>query len=168
MEPSHAAKSSGTYDVWGGEPEPEVSEEKKDFLLPHVQKPAPKAPVVPDPRSTIELPAVTAPHQGASYNPPVGAHQELLRIAHEKAEEAERKLEKYAAVKKTMDLARKVQYGEAEPGVPMGMTVDELAEGDQEENERGDNVPIATKLSTRKTMKQRRKALQLRNDVRCS
>ena len=168
LDPSHAVKESGKYDVWGAKDEDEdASEEKKDFLLPLVKKPAVKPPPVPDPRSTVvDVPAVIAPHQGTSYNPPVDAHQELLRIAHEKAEMQEKLQERYASVKERLDAARKVHTEQTEPGVPTGMTLDDLSEV-QEEGAESVEGPAAKKTTTRKTTKQRRKAKQLEEEVCC-
>ncbi|KAL1745144.1 ribosome biogenesis protein Nop53/GLTSCR2 [Schizophyllum fasciatum] len=85
MELSEAVKESGKYDVWGdGVEDADLTEEEE---LPETIKPKPvKAPKLSTPREIINVPAVEAPHAGASYNPPVEAHQDLLLEAH-KAEE---------------------------------------------------------------------------------
>lgn len=168
LDPSHAVKESGSYDVWASrEEDADIDEEKKDFLLPLVRKPAVKAPPLPHPRVEIEVPAVSTPHQGASYNPPVEAHQELLRLAHEKAEVEEKMLERYASVKEKMEAARRVHAEETKPGVPTGMSVDDLAmaEEDEEEGETAEGM-AAKKAPARKTAKQRRKAKELQREVR--
>ena len=51
----------------------------------------------PHPRDIIQLPAISEPHQGTSYNPPVEAHTELILKASEvevkRAKEADRMME---------------------------------------------------------------------------
>ncbi|THH09001.1 hypothetical protein EW145_g2321 [Phellinidium pouzarii] len=159
LEPSHAVKESGTYDVWmaaASDDEDAVSAEKKDFLLPLVEKPAVKVPQVDNPRAAIAIPAVVAPHAGASYNPPAAAHQQLLRLANDKAEKEEKMLNRYAAVKDKMAAARKVQ-AEVTLGVPTGMVVDSRDEPEGAEEEENGGAPVPSKPSSRKTKQQRRK-----------
>ncbi|KAH8112822.1 tumor suppressor protein Gltscr2 [Phellopilus nigrolimitatus] len=173
LEPSHAVKESGKYNVWTAEKdaahEEDISAEKRDFLLPLVEKPAIKPPQVPDPRATILLAAVVAPHAGASYNPPAEAHQELLRRANDKAEKQEKTHERYVSIKNRMDAARKTQAKDVQPGIPLGMAVDgdagandEATEGEDE----GAETPVSSKASVRKTQQQRRKASKLQAEKR--
>ncbi|TRM67166.1 ribosome biogenesis protein Nop53/GLTSCR2 [Schizophyllum amplum] len=82
LEPTEAVKHSGTYDVW----EMDVDEDDKDngFGVSEMVKPKPvKPPTHTHPSALIAAPAVPTPHAGASYNPPVDAHQELLLEAYE-------------------------------------------------------------------------------------
>ncbi|KAI5119464.1 hypothetical protein M0805_007198 [Coniferiporia weirii] len=170
LEPSHAVKESGKYDVWDSSAtDTDVSPEKKDFLLPLVEKPAVRLPRVPDPRAEISIPAVVAPHAGASYNPPVAAHQELLRHANDLAVREEKMLDRYTAVKDKMTAARRTQAQGLVLGVPTGMTVgggegaeDEADDGDGESSE----VPVPNKIPARKTKQQRRKALKQQAEKR--
>lgn len=111
----------------------------------------------------IEVPAVVEPHLGTSYNPPVNAHQELLRRAHEIEEKRVRELEEQGVVKKRMEQAR-VDANVEDSGAP-GMTVDVVAEetnnGDEEEP-----VIFAKSMPERKTKQQRRKAAKQLQEVR--
>ncbi|KAL5514609.1 hypothetical protein ACEPAG_1925 [Sanghuangporus baumii] len=171
LEPSHAVKQSGTYDVWAsqvqGDPHANVDEEKKEFLLPPVEKPSVKPPQVPSLREEISLPAVVPPHAGASYNPPATEYQELLRIAHEKAEKAEQVSERYARVKDEMEKARKAEWSGTKPGVPIGMIVDNLEKSEEEDNNQStEELPLPKKPPTRKTKQQRKKAEKLRAEKR--
>ena len=169
LDPSHAVKQSGTYDVWDDsreDPHATLDDEKMEFLLPLVEKPPVKPPPLPNLREEIALPAVVPPHAGASYNPPATAHQELLRLAHEKAEKEEQEAERSAAVKDKMDKARKAIWAETKPGVPVGMTVDDLEEPKEEGDKRTEEVlPLPKKPPVRKTKQQRKKAEKLRAEV---
>ena len=168
LNPSHAVKESGKYDVWsmnGSETKQDVGDEEKQFLLPLVEKPAVKAPNVPTLRSQIELPAVVFPHQGTSYNPSAEAHQELLNIAYEKAENEEKLAVKLKEVKEKMEAARRTQFADEQPGVPLGMAVDKNESVESENDSEGES-PLPKKAPTRKTKQQRRKAEKLKAEVR--
>ncbi|KAI0357644.1 P60-like protein [Trametes cingulata] len=155
LELSEAAKKAGEYDVWA-EDVPE--------------KPKVKAPHTENPRSHIALPAVPSPHEGTSYNPPLTAHQQLLRAAHEKEEQKLKSAEEVEALKAQLDKARKVAAAEAAAaqGVAPGMKVDEITEDQAEEAEvaEGSEPLPPKKMPTRKTKQQRRKAERLRAEKR--
>ncbi|KAI9056471.1 P60-like protein [Trametes sanguinea] len=155
LELSEAAKKAGTYDVWS-EDVPE--------------KVPVKAPQTENPRAHIALPAVPSPHEGTSYNPPLTAHQQLLRAAHEKEERKLKSLEELKELQAKLDQARAVSTAEAAAaqGVAPGMKIDEPVEGqaDEEEGVDGAEPPPPKKMPTRKTKQQRKKAERLRAEKR--
>ncbi|KAI0332212.1 P60-like protein [Cubamyces sp. BRFM 1775] len=152
LELSEAAKKAGTYDVWS-EDVPE--------------RPAVKAPQTDNPRTHIALPAVPSPHEGTSYNPPLTAHQQLLRAAHEKEEQKAKSAEEVEQLKKKLEQARATAAAEAAAaqGVAPGMKVDEPVEDETNEAESADPLP-PKKMPERKTKQQRRKAERLRAEKR--
>ena len=121
-----------------------------------------QAPQAEHPRSSIALAAVPSPHEGTSYNPPVTAHQELLRAAHEAEEEKLRGADELEAVKAKMEKARTVAAADEAAGtvegVAPGMTVGEVAEDAEEDG--AEPLP-PKKMPGRKTKQQRKKAEQL-------
>lgn len=150
LEVSEAVKNSGGYDIWmeGG-----TKGRSKRFVTPH-------------PRQIIELPAVPSPHEGASYNPTVSSHQELLRIAHTLEEQRVMEAERLAVVKEKISAAVG-NAGEMVEGVAKGMTVDvpqekEATTGVDEEAE----LPLPKKPTKRKTTHERRKQSKLRAQKR--
>jgi nucleolar protein 53 len=166
LEPSHAVKESGNFDIWGNaSSHMQVDEEKKSFLLPLVQKPTIKAPKGDKVRAEIDVPAVSAPHGGASYNPAVEAHQDLLQLAHDRVAEKERETNKYAGMKEKMEAARKTEALEVTPGVPAGMTVDVIGGVDEVVSDADGESAIPRKAPVRKTKQQRRKAEKQREEV---
>jgi nucleolar protein 53 len=116
------------------------------------------------PRDIIELPAITEPHQGTSYNPPVEAHTELILKAHEVEEKKAKEAEKMMAIKDRIGRGF-VATRSIEDGVPEGMTVDEGAGDDVEGEAGGEEAPIAKKMPERKTKQQKAKAARLRAEV---
>ncbi|TFY51115.1 hypothetical protein EVG20_g11161 [Dentipellis fragilis] len=150
MEVSEAVKLSGKYDVWSGEVE--------------VEGVKVKAPNVPHPRNAIAIPAIATPHAGASYNPDVAAHTELLRTAHELEEQRLKESMKGQDVKERVLAARRTEADIASGGVD-GMLIDKPGEGVEEEDEAGEEV-VKPKMPVRKTKQQRRKAEKLRAEKR--
>ncbi|KAF9781149.1 P60-like protein [Thelephora terrestris] len=137
IDVSEAVKKSGKYDIW-----------EEDIEMLDI-----KAPSTSHPRSVIELPAISTPHQGASYNPPADAHQVLLRTAHEMEEEETKGADEGRDVHERMMQAR--QLGEVTPeGLPPGM----ILHGVEEEEEEETATPLVKPIPTRKTKQQRRKA----------
>lgn len=118
---------------------------------------------------SIELPAVTQPHQGTSYNPLETAHKELLLAAHEIELRRETDSAKFEGVKERMDASRRTAAEEAENGAP-GMLLDTSDPSMEVENDvevaQNSVVPMS-KAPLRKTQKQRRKAAQILAEV-CS
>lgn len=162
MDPSHAVKESGSYDVWESKGERDEMDDL-DFKKALIPK---KAPAVPHPRSMIEIAAVAEPHQGTSYNPPLEAHQELLKIAHEAELVKEKAAEKLAGVKEAFEEARKAVVENLTFGVPLGMIVDEPDDDDDEAPQT--ETPVVHKPKPRKTKQQRNKEQKLRAEVRSS
>ncbi|KAH9929103.1 P60-like protein [Epithele typhae] len=152
LELSEAASHAGSYDVWAGAAPGAVSAPQTDPLRAH-----------------IAVPAVPAPHEGTSYNPPVTAHQELLRTAHEAEEEKLKGVEKLENFKATMEQARWVAAGEATvgtvQGVASGMKVAEVVDEADEADGPQEALP-AKKMPERKTKQQRKKAEKLRAEKR--
>ncbi|TFK52820.1 tumor suppressor protein Gltscr2 [Heliocybe sulcata] len=163
LEVSEAAKRSGGYDVWSSKKEEEI--ETKDGLE-HVQNKQVK-PAEPHPlRSVIQIPAVSEPHVGTSYNPPAEAYQELLLSAVQIEEKRTKEAEKLKLWQEKVDLARKFATEEEKEGVPRGMSVGEGEDADEdEERERErEEGPVAKKTPQRKTKKERKKAQRLRKE----
>jgi nucleolar protein 53 len=117
----------------------------------------------------IELPAVVEPHQGASYNPPVSAHQELLRTAHEIEEKKVKLAEEHKDIREKIVLARQSETGDLDEGLPTGMKLDQFPDESAGGNEQvtGDSDVIVTNKSIpeRKTRQQRKKAEKQRAEV---
>jgi len=111
----------------------------------------------------IELPAVSTPHQGTSYNPPAEAHQDLLRVAHEEEEEESKDANKGWDVHERMTQARQLG-GVTQDGLPPGMSLHEDKEGEEEETA----APLVKPAPGRKTKLQRRKAQRALEEKRAA
>jgi nucleolar protein 53 len=111
----------------------------------------------------IELPAITEPHQGTSYNPPVHAHTELIIKANEVEERRAKEAERLLDVKERISRAVAVS-GAGEGGVG-DMIVDNDVVSGEEEEVTGEEVLPAKKLPERKTKQQKTKAARLRAEV---
>ncbi len=113
-----------------------------------------------------------SPHEGSSYNPPLTSHEELLRAANDVEEQKLKGVDELEAMKAKMEKARRVAYAEGvvhiAVGVAPGMTVPEVVDQAEEEEEREDGVePLPPKkMPERKTKQQRKKAEKLRAEVR--
>jgi len=108
----------------------------------------------------IEIPAISAPHQGTSYNPPAEAHQDLLRTAHEVEEEESKDADKGRDVHERMTRAR--QLGDViQEGLPPGMSLHEIEEEEEEETV----TPLVKPAPGRKTKQQRKKAQRALEEV---
>lgn len=107
----------------------------------------------------IEIPAISAPHQGASYNPPAEAHQDLLRVAHEVEEEESKDADKGRDVHERMTRAR--QLGDViQEGLPPGMSLHEVEEEEEEMV-----TPLVKPAPGRKTKQQRKRAQRVLEEV---
>ncbi|KAI0060390.1 tumor suppressor protein Gltscr2 [Artomyces pyxidatus] len=156
LEVSEAVRKSGQYDVWteGAEDSPKVKVRS--------------APNTPHPRQHIAVPAIPAPHAGTSYNPPVSAHTELLRTAHELEERRVKEAEELEKTKARILGARAADAGDAALGGVQGMLVDKPEDSpdiEEEEND-GTEVAVEKKVPQRKTKQQRRKAEKQRTEKR--
>ncbi|KAJ3574894.1 hypothetical protein NP233_g1464 [Leucocoprinus birnbaumii] len=158
VELSRAVKESGGYDPWAsntGEPEDEEDE------VPVMKAKKVKAPVAPRLRDDIHIPAVSEPHQGASYNPPVDAHQQLILQAAEAEEKRWKELDKFAEVKAKMEKGRITDESTDTRGAP-GMKIDGILDEDVREEDEADTVIVKPRSMQRKTKTQRNKELKLR------
>ncbi|CAL1709723.1 unnamed protein product [Somion occarium] len=159
LEVSEAVKASGGYDVWGT-----ADESEPDFsgVVPG-KMPAVKAPVVPHPRKHITVPAVPAPHEGTSYNPPVTSHQSLLLTAHEIEAKRVKEAEEMRQVRDKVEEARKVAQQE---GGVLGMKLDESREQEDAEVDGEDKTRPTKKIPERKTKQERIKAAKRQAEKR--
>jgi nucleolar protein 53 len=161
IDVSEAVRESGKYDIW--EEDIEMLDVKVRLNIDPLFVPRPnryvKAPPTPHPRSVIEIPAVSTPHQGTSYNPPAEAHQDLLRAAHEVEEEESKGADKGRDVHERMTRAR--QLGDViQEGLPPGMPLHEV-----EEEEEETVTPLVKPAPGRKTKQQRRRAQRALEEV---
>ncbi|KZT26047.1 tumor suppressor protein Gltscr2 [Neolentinus lepideus HHB14362 ss-1] len=160
LEVGEAAKKSGGYDIWSSGKESETEAEVKDGLE-HVQKKQVKS-AKPHPlRSVIQIPAISEPHVGSSYNPPAQAYQELLLSATQIEEKRTKEAEKLKVWQEKVDLAKKFASQEQQEGVPSGMSV---GDGEAVEEEHSEEGIVTKKSSQRKTKKERKKAERLRKE----
>ncbi|EIW79440.1 P60-like protein [Coniophora puteana RWD-64-598 SS2] len=157
VDVTHAVKASGSYDAWAMEEDVDEDEEDETLKRPQIKK----RPDNRHPRELIEAPAVAKPHQGASYNPPVAAHEELILKAYESERQKEVEAQKFAGVKEQIIGARKaLDVLAGEDGIPEGMVLDEIADDGSEEVEDAD--VLAQRAPSRKTKQQRAKAARLK------
>lgn len=113
----------------------------------------------------IAVSAVSTPHQGTSYNPPVDAYQNLLSTAVEAEKKRLEEEGKYDSIKSKIHAA--VASG-AEEAIE-GMVIDIPGDDDEQEEENGDlkeNIAVPAHPTRRKTQQQRRKALRIAREVR--
>ena len=75
-----------------------------------------QVPSTSHPRSAIDIPVVSVPPQGTSYNQPADAHQGLSRAAHEVEDVHERMMQ----VRRLRDITQR--------GLPWGMTLHKVEE----------------------------------------
>lgn len=119
-------------------------------------------------RDLIAVPAITEPHQGTSYNPPVDAHQELLEKAAAIEQKSLEQAAKLALTKQKMEQA-KVTEAVYDMSVAPGMAVqelgDEMDEDEESENEEASKQE-SKKLPERRTTSQKNKAARLLKEVR--
>ncbi|KAI9471430.1 ribosome biogenesis protein Nop53/GLTSCR2 [Zychaea mexicana] len=97
-----------TYDMWGDGAEEEEEDDSTGGYLDAVKERKVKAPstLKSKPAALVHKPSVEVPHAGASYNPTMEDHQELLREAHgieTKKEEAIKKLNEQLSYRKELD-----------------------------------------------------------------
>lgn len=113
-------------------------------------------------------PAVPEPHQGTSYNPAQDAYSELFGRAIQAEEKRLAEEEEHAGIKETMENARHTLYIDVPRGaegmmldVPTENVVEDPVDGEGEEV-----IEVApTKVPTRKTKQQRRKARKVLSEV---
>ena len=114
-------------------------------------------------------PAVSDPHRGTSYNPPQDAYSELLETAIQVVQKQVAEEDKHKDIKETMEAARHTVHIDVPRGAE-GMTIDTLKEDTAEDpvtGEEGEVIEVVpTKILTRKTKQQRRKARKVLTEVR--
>lgn len=120
----------------------------------------------PHPRDIIQLPAISEPHQGTSYNPSVEAHTELILKASEAEVKRAKEVDRMMEVKNRIGRAVVGKAAWEEDGVE-GMIVDDGVDGAADlEGVEGDvETPIMKKIPERKTKQQKAKAARLRAEV---
>ncbi|KAJ3830432.1 ribosome biogenesis protein Nop53/GLTSCR2 [Lentinula raphanica] len=156
---SEAVKSSGQYDPWALPP----SSSSETAPLPIANLPPTHAPkpttstITINPRSLISLPAVPLPHAGASYNPPVEAHTELLHRAHNEEEVRLREETRW----KDASQAIKDAVTSAPSIGAEGMSYDDIQETNVDQGEVVEEILPPKKMPQRKTKADRRKAAKL-------
>lgn len=164
---SEAVKQSGNYDIWDGNIEMLDLKVRSTVCVCYLRTKAPKictkAPSTSHPRSMIELPAISTPHQGTSYNPPAEAHHDLLRSAHEVEEEAMKGADKGQDVRERIMQARQQDHV-TEEGLPPGMALHGVNEDEEEEPV----TALVKPAPVRKTKQQRRKVKRVVEEVRFS
>ncbi|KAI9267930.1 ribosome biogenesis protein Nop53/GLTSCR2 [Phascolomyces articulosus] len=142
-----------SYDMWG-----DVEEEQEDAskgYLDVVKERKVKAPstLKSKPAAMVHKASVEVPHAGASYNPTMEDHQELLKEAHAievKKEEATKKLNEQLAYRKELDQLK----SELEESISDDEDEDE---GEEEEEEQGEESAKQKQEGVRKTKTQRNK-----------
>ncbi|KAJ2916207.1 hypothetical protein MD484_g4187, partial [Candolleomyces efflorescens] len=159
VEMSEAVRQSGTYDAWASADDVEM-EEVKDGMET-VQPKRVKPPQTTKPRDMIDVPAVVEPHQGTSYNPPVDAHLELLRKAHEAEERRVAEAERLAETKKKMEAARMDADDDGHGALPSGMRLDAAADDEGEEEQEEEEQAVVRKQPKPKSKAQKNKAAKL-------
>ena len=128
------------------------------FLLPRGSTFHLQAPESLLPHKRVEVASVTVPSQGASYNPPAIAYNDLVRTAVEIEQKREAEAQRFAS-------ATVPRTGSADEGVDMtGMLLD-VPSGRQQDEDGPELVTIAPRLPKRKTAQQRRNAAKLRAQV---
>ncbi|KAH7883124.1 P60-like protein [Phlebopus sp. FC_14] len=148
IEVSHAVKNSGTRDLWAL-----ASEEVIPEGLEAVQKLKIKKPELAHPRHSIDVPAVSIPHQGTSYNPPVQAHEELVLEAYKVEKRREEEAHKLAEYRRRIEQAWKNVINDVPQGVAPGMVID--LTGDDQEPVTTSVAVVSEKPPARKTKQQR-------------
>ncbi|KAF9978073.1 hypothetical protein BGZ73_003813 [Actinomortierella ambigua] len=152
-----AVKAAGTYDVWGEEKEEEAQgsdDEAKDFVKEVITKAPVKAPTTLKLKPKAVIPAVKESHPGASYNPTMQDHQNLLRIAHEeelKLLQEKEKLESQLAYPKELD--EMVPFDDRTGGLMEDS--DEEEEEEEEEEEDDEATEGKKKVKGKKTTAER-------------
>jgi nucleolar protein 53 len=115
-------------------------------------------------RDVITAPAVSDPHQGTSYNPPVEAYQELLDTAIQAETKRAAEDERYTAIKNTMQSARRPVHDNEVPAAE-GMIID-IPDKDEDNEPATNEIAVSAKPTKRKTRQQKAKALKASMEVR--
>ncbi|KAI7885507.1 tumor suppressor protein Gltscr2 [Lichtheimia hyalospora FSU 10163] len=155
--PKKKSKRSTTasYDMWGDEPAKAPADENPYLDVVKERKVNAPATLKRKPTAAVHQPAVVVPHAGASYNPTMEDHQELLRQAHQvelQKESEARKLEEQLSYRKELDaMAHELEQSLEDE--------DDEAEAESDKDE---TVTAQSKEAKRKTRVQRNKEKRLR------
>lgn len=112
----------------------------------------------------IDVPAVSVPHPGASYNPPVQAHEELLMEAYKVEQRKQEEADRLSEARKMIEEARTFAVADVTEGVPAGMVIDEI----QDDGEPTPNTPavVPKRPPVKKTKQQRARIAKQKAEVR--
>ncbi|KAI6126491.1 P60-like protein [Pisolithus sp. B1] len=161
VELSRAVRESGTRDLWV----PTVEESFPDGLE-NVKPVVVKKPATDHPRDIINAPAVSLPPEGASYNPPVHAHNDLVLEAYAVEKRKQSEVHNLASYREKIEQAKE-NASNAED-VPAGMSVDDGTANDaveeKEEELTGDAVMHRRKMVEEEDKTTARKMMKLRAD----
>lgn len=111
----------------------------------------------------IDVPAVSIPPPGASYNPPVQAHEALLMEAYKIEQRRQEEADRLRETQKKIEQARAFAARDVTEGVPAGMVIDEIKD-DGETIINADAV-VPKRLPTRKTRQQLTRIAKQRAEV---
>lgn len=112
----------------------------------------------------IDVPAVSVPHPGASYNPPVQVHEELLMEAYKVGQRRQEEVDRLLEARKKIEEARTFATDDVMEGVPTGMVIDEIE--DDEETTINAPAVVPKKPPAKKTKQQRARMAKQRAEVR--
>ena len=110
------------------------------------------------------MPAVVVPHAGASYNPPVQAHEELLMEAYQVAQRRQDEADRLLDAQKKIEQAREFAVNDVLEGVPAGMVVDEVK--DDAEMALDILAVVPKRVPAKKTKQQRARMARQKAEVR--
>lgn len=116
------------------------------------------------PRDVIEVPAVSVPHPGASYNPPVQAHEALLMEAYKIEQRRQEEVDRLREAQQKIEQARAFAANDITEGIPAGMVIDEI----KDDGETITNTPavVPKRLPTKKTKQQITRMAKQKAEVR--
>lgn len=112
----------------------------------------------------IDVPAIVFPHPGASYNPPVQAHEELLMEAYKVEQRRQDEADRLREAQKKIEQARVFAANDVSGDVPTGMIIDEIK--DDGETILNTQAVVPKRLPERKTKQQRARMAKQKAEVR--
>ncbi|KAG6329369.1 hypothetical protein ID866_9719 [Astraeus odoratus] len=157
IDVTHAVQNSGTHDLWTP-----VAEVALADVLDVTRKPTIKRPATNHPRDVIDIPTVSIPHQGTSYNPLVHAHEELVMEAYQAEKRRQDEAGRLAKYRKRIEAAQQ-SFATAMDGMPLGMMVDKITE-DSDKPPTTDDMVVPNKPPQRKTKQQRARILRQKSE----
>lgn len=110
------------------------------------------------------MPAVSVPHPGTSYNPPVQAHEELLMEAYKIEQRRQEEADRLREAQQKIEQARAFAANNTTEGVPAGMVIDDIKDA----GETIANTPavVPKRLPMRKTKQQIARRVKQKAEVR--